>query len=95
MQKYIILGNWTEKGRKSIEEVPKRLEANRKLIKDLNGKFSIYYTFGEYDFIVNVEIPDEDSMAKFLLKLKGTENFSIKTLRAWDESEFVKMVSEI
>lgn len=95
MQKYIILGNWTEEGRKTINEVPKRLEKNKKLIEELNGSFNIVFTFGEYDFIVTVEVPDEETMAKFLLKLNGTQNFKTKTLRAWDETEFAKMVSEV
>jgi len=93
--KYIILGKWTEQGRKTLDEASKRIKAIKSLVEELNGSLSLYYTFGEYDLVAIVELPDEDSMAKILIKINSMQSVSTKTLRAWTDTEFVNMISEL
>jgi uncharacterized protein with GYD domain len=93
--KYIVLGNWTDQGRKTLEEVPNRIENSRKIIEEQNGSLSLCFTMGEYDFIAIIDVPDEESMAKIVLKLNTMQSFSTKTLRAWTDTEFVELVSEL
>ena len=90
--KYIVLGNWTDQGRKTIEEVPKRVETIRKLVEEQNGNMSTYFTMGEYDFVALVDIPNEESMVKILMKVNGMKAAVTKTLKAWPTSEFLKMI---
>ncbi len=95
MLKYIILGKWTDQGRKTLDEASKRIKAIKSSIEELGGNLSLFYTFGEYDLVAIVELPDEDSMAKILIKINSLQSVATKTLRAWTDTEFVKMVSEI
>ncbi len=39
MTMYIVLINWTEQGVKNVRESPKRLDAAKKLLKDMGGSF--------------------------------------------------------
>ncbi|MGZ7095136.1 MAG: GYD domain-containing protein [Methanobacterium sp.] len=93
--KYIVMGNWTDQGRKTIGDIKKRIETSRNLIEEKNGSISLYYTMGEYDFVSIVDMPDEESLVKVLMKLNTTNLFKTKTLKAWTDDEFVKMVSEL
>lgn len=95
MLKYIILGKWTDQGRKTLDEASERINVIKNSIKELDGKLSLYYTFGEYDLVAIVEMPDEDSMARILIKINALQSVNTKTLRAWTDTEFVNMVSEL
>lgn len=95
MQKYVILGTWTDQGRKTLTEAKKRIETSRKWIEEFSGSLSLCFTMGEYDFVAIVDVPDEESMAKIVLKLNTVDNFATKTLRAWTDTEFVELVSEL
>lgn len=50
---------------------------------------------GEYDFVALIDMPNEESMAKYLFKAYEARYITIKTLRAWTGTEFAKMVSEL
>jgi uncharacterized protein with GYD domain len=94
MQKYIVMGNWTDEGRKTLDtDYPKRLENSKKLVEEYKG--SLCFTMGEYDFIGIIDIPDEESMVKLLLKMNTIDKFTTKTLRAWTDTEFMKMATEL
>jgi len=95
MQKYIVLGNWTDQGRKTLDDIPKRIEKSHKLVEEHNGSLSVCFTMGKYDFVGIVDMPDEESMAKVVLKLNSMQNFKTNTLRAWPDNEFAKLVSEL
>ena len=90
--KYIVLGNWTNQGRKTIDEVPKRVEAIQNLIKEQNGSMNIYFTMGEYDFISFIDMPNEESMVKILMKVNSMKAAVTKTLKAWSMSEFEELI---
>lgn len=95
MQKYIVLGNWTDLGRKTIGEIPDRIATSRKLVEEHDGSLSLCFTMGEYDFVAIIDIPDEDRMAKLMLKLNIMGFFATKTLRAWTDSELVNLIGEL
>ena len=90
--KYIVLGNWTDQGRKTIEDVPKRVGIIQKLIEEQDGSMDIYFTMGEYDFVALIDIPNEESMVKILMKVNSMKAAVTKTLKGWPTSEFVKMI---
>ena len=95
MPHYIILGNFTEQGIKNVRQVPKRDEEARRMIEQAGGKMQIYYTLGEYDFVVITEMPDDEAMMKFLLQAGSLGNVRTKTLKAWTESDSIKVISQI
>lgn len=95
MQKYILLGNWTDHARKTFLKIPERIELTKKIIGEFNGSIDFFFTMGEYDFVALIDMPDEESMAKYLFKAYEARYITIKTLRAWTGTEFAKMVSEL
>ncbi len=96
MIKYVVLGNWTDKGRETLkDDYPQRLETSRKIVEDLGGKMDLNFTLGEYDFVGIISAPDEESVTKMLLKVNSMGKFTTKTLRAWTAPEFIKLVTEL
>ena len=93
--KYIVLGKWTDQGRKSIDEAPKRVEIIQDLVEEQKGNMSVYFTMGEYDFIGLIDMPNEESMVKILMKVNSMQASVTKTLKAWPTSEFAKLVSDL
>jgi uncharacterized protein with GYD domain len=93
MPHYIILGNFTKKGIENIEDAPKRDEAARSIIEEAGGSLQLFYTMGDYDFVAITEMPDDDSMLKFLLQTLRGKKVVMKTLKAWTDQEFGELVS--
>lgn len=93
MPHYIILGNFTKKGIEKIEDAPKRDEEARRIIEEAGGSLQLFYTMGDYDFVAIMEMPDDESMLKFLLQTLRGKKVVMKTLKAWTEKEFAEVVS--
>ena len=65
---YISLINDTQEGIPAVKDSPKRLSVVKRLAKKMGGKVKHFYlTIGDYDLVVIYEMPDETTMAKFLL----------------------------
>ena len=95
MQKYVLLGNWTDKARETFLEIPERVKLTKQIIGELKGSIDFFFTMGEYDFIAIIDMPDEESMVKYLLKAYQARYITINTLRAWNDTEFAEMVSKL
>lgn len=96
MATYIMLANWTEQGIRNVKDAPGRLDAAKKAIKDLGGEFKTFYlTMGEYDMVAIYEAPDDNVAAKFALKLGTQGNVRTRTLKAFAETEYRKLISSL
>ncbi len=96
MPLYISLVKFTQQGLASIEESPDRLEAARAQLKDMGGEIKAFYlTLGRYNAIAIVEAPDDESIAKFSLATGRSGNVHTEVLRAFNEDEYAKIVSEM
>lgn len=95
MPHYIVLGNYTEQGIRSIKDSVKRDEDARRMIELAGGKTQLYYTLGEYDFVVILEMPSDEDLLRFLLQVGSSGNVRTKTLKAWTESEAHKVMSQL
>jgi uncharacterized protein with GYD domain len=95
MPHYIVLGNYTEQGIRSIKESVKRDEDVRRIIERAGGKVQLYYTLGEYDFVVVLEMPSDESLLRFLLQVGQAGNVRAKTLKAWSEPDAHKVMSQL
>jgi uncharacterized protein with GYD domain len=93
MATYIMLANWTDQGIRSVKDSPKRLDAAKKALKDLGGDFkSFYMTMGDHDMVAIYEAPDDAVAAKFSLQLGGQGNVRTRTLKAFPETEYRKII---
>jgi uncharacterized protein with GYD domain len=90
---FIVLGNWTEQGIKNIGEAPNRVKTTHAMVEKVGGKMQLYYTLGEYDWLMVVEVPSDAAMASILLCLGSMGNVRTRTLKAWTETEGAKLLT--
>ena len=96
MPMFILSLNWTDQGIRSVKESPKRAQAARELAKKVGVDIKeVYLTSGASDLVVIVDSPNGDNVAKFALALGSQGNVRTRTARAWPESEFKKLISEL
>ena len=93
MATYVMLLNWTDQGIRNVKESPKRLDAAKKLAKDLGGEFkSFFMTQGSFDLVVVVDMPNDEKVASFVLKLGALGNVRSTTLKAYSEDEYRRIM---
>ena len=62
MSHYILLINWTDQGIGKIKESPDRFNQFKAMVEKVGGKLiGGYYTFGEYDVVIVMEAPNDES----------------------------------
>ena len=88
--------NWTEQGIRAVKDAPKRSQAAKELAKKLGVEVKqVYLTSGERDLLLIVESASGDNVAKFALATGSLGNVRTSTARAWSETEFHKLISEL
>ncbi len=96
MLTFITFINFTDQGIKNIKDSPKRMQAGKALLKKMGGRVKqVYLTSGDSDAVLIAEVPDGNVMAKYAMALGSLGNVRTKTVRAWPEAEFKKMVAEL
>ena len=95
MAHFVILGNWTDQGVRNLKDAPKHIEASRRMLEQAGGKQQVYFTMGEYDFVVIAEAPNDEAMAKFLLSVGKQGNVRTKTLKAWTDADAAKILAQL
>ena len=67
MTLYVMLGNLKKTAFEKFDSLEARDMKAKKVIESLGGKMiSLFYTFGRYAFVVIFEMPNKESLAKFL-----------------------------
>jgi uncharacterized protein with GYD domain len=92
---FVVLGNWTDEGFKNVKDAPGRIKDTHEAVMDAGGKMQLFYTLGEYDFVMVFDMPDETSMIKILAWLGSKGNVRTRTLKAWTEEEAAKVLAEM
>jgi uncharacterized protein with GYD domain len=95
MATYVILGNFTEQGIRSVKDSPKRAQAFKEMAQKLGVTIKdIYYTVGRYDLLAIAEGTDE-AVTSALLSVGALGNVRTQTLRAFSAAEFAKIVGSL
>lgn len=93
MATYLMLLNWTDQGIRNIKESPKRMDAAKKLAKDLGGEIkTVYMTQGTFDLALVAEMANDEKAAAFVLKLGSLGNVRTTTLKAYSEDDYRKII---
>ena len=93
MATYLMLLNWTDQGMRNIKESPKRMDAAKQLAKDLGGEIkTVYMTQGSFDLVFVAEMPNDEKVAAFVLKLGSLGNVRTTTLKAYSEDDYRKII---
>jgi uncharacterized protein with GYD domain len=96
MPTFILTINWTDQGIRAVKDAPKRAEAARALARKVGVEIKeAYLTSGEHDLLVIAEAPQGDNITKFALAVGSQGNVRTRTSRAWTESEWAKLISEL
>ena len=94
MQTYVVLGNFTDTGRRTIHDSPKRLDAVRKALTKIGGRMvSFYLTMGEQDFVAVLEAPADETIVKYALAVAAGGHVKIVVSRAFTEAEYRKLIT--
>jgi uncharacterized protein with GYD domain len=93
---YIILINWTNQGIGKINESPDRYSSFKALIEKAGGKLiGGYYTLGEYDIVIIIEAPNDETVMSIMLKVGSAGNVKTKTLKAFSAEEGFKIIKNL
>ena len=77
MTTYIVLVNRTERGIQQVKDSPRRLDAAKKMLKQMGGEIkSVYLNMGECDLVVVCEASDDAVAASKPGELEAVRNDS-------------------
>jgi uncharacterized protein with GYD domain len=96
MPTFMLSLNWTDQGIRKVKDAPKRNKAAKELAKKIGIEIKhVYLTSGDDDLVLIVDTPNGNNVAKFALAIGSLGNVRTRTVRAWPESEFLKLISEL
>jgi uncharacterized protein with GYD domain len=93
---YILLINWTEQGIIKIKDSSDRYNSFKASLENASGKLiGRYYTFGEYDVVIIIEAPNDETVMSLMLKVGLAGNVRSKTLKAFSTEEGMKIIKNL
>jgi uncharacterized protein with GYD domain len=93
---YVTLLNWTDQGIRNVKESPKRLDGVKKEMQKLGGEVKGFYmTQGAFDLMLILDVPNDEALAKFLLRTGSAGNVRTTTLKAYPEAEYRKIIESL
>lgn len=96
MGTYIALLNYTDQGIRGIKESPDRLDAGRAMFADMGVVIKdVWLTMGQYDLVVVLEAPDDETAAKAILMNGMGGNVSSETLKAFPEADYRSIIASL
>jgi uncharacterized protein with GYD domain len=96
MSTYVILMSYTQQGIEKIKESPDRLDAAKDAAKSMGVDIRDFYlAMGQYDGVIVVEAPDDESVTSFALASARLGNVRTETLRVYPEDEFRNLIAAL
>jgi uncharacterized protein with GYD domain len=96
MQTYVVLGQFTDQGIRTVKDSPKRANALREMVKKAGGTVKeIYWTLGQYDIVTIVEAPDDMAATAVLLGTGALGNVRTQCMRAFNAEEMGKILAKV
>ena len=96
MTTYIVLVNWTERGIQQVKDSPRRLDAAKRMLKEMGGEIkSMHLTMGEFDMVVVCEASDDAVAARFALQLGIMGNVRTRMLKAFPEAAYREIIASL
>jgi uncharacterized protein with GYD domain len=96
MATFITSIKFTQQGVKGVDDSTKRAAALKAAAKKLGAKVTnVYWTLGEYDGLLIMEAPDDETATTVLLHLGAAGNVHTTTCRAFSAAEMDKIVAKV
>jgi uncharacterized protein with GYD domain len=96
MPTYLVLGNFTDQGIRSVRDSLKREDAFRKQCEKAGAQVrDVYRTMGRYDMAAVVEAPDDIVVSALIYSIGALGNVRTETLRAFTRQETEQAVAKM
>jgi uncharacterized protein with GYD domain len=96
MPTYIVLGQFTDQGIRTVKDSPKRAEAVRETAKKFGATVKdLYWTLGQYDVVTVIDAPDDAALTGLLLTIGGLGNVRTQSLRAFGADEIGRIIGRM
>ncbi len=93
MATFVALLNFTEEAKRTLGD-PSGLDQAKQGVAAMGGQWKAWYlTFGQYDAVVIIEAPDDETAARIALAQGATGGVHSQTLRAFTEDEYRQLVA--
>jgi uncharacterized protein with GYD domain len=93
MATYIELVSWTDQGARTAKETIKRARAFQEVAGSMGVKVSsVLWTLGQYDLVITVDAPDDETVTRLGLALAQQGNVRTSTMRAFGEDEMSRII---
>lgn len=94
MATYILLAYYTKKPMENVKQSVNRLDAVRKAFKTRGAELrDFYFATGPYAFVIVIEAPDDETIAKCTLDLASDGRVAMETIRVLKEDEYRKIIA--
>jgi uncharacterized protein with GYD domain len=92
MPLYIVLGKLSQKAIDTIKGAAERDRRGEEIVKAAGGKLiAHYYTFGRYDFVIVIELPSTEALAKVLIEVSKWGTIRTETMTALTPDQLYKV----
>ncbi|TDN62828.1 GYD domain-containing protein [Paraburkholderia sp. BL10I2N1] len=92
MATYIQLVSWTDQGIRNAKDTIKRAKAFAEVAGSMGVKVnSVFWTLGQYDLVITVDAPDDETVTRLGLMLGQLGNVRTSTMRAFGETEMARI----
>ena len=96
MPHFVILWKWTDQGIRNVKDAPERRREVKEAVERAGGRWiSGFYTLGEYDGVVAVELPSDEAANRILMTIGSGGNVRTTTLKAFSEAEADKTIGQL
>jgi uncharacterized protein with GYD domain len=93
MATYIQLVSWTDQGARTSKDTIKRAKAFQEVAGSMGVKVnSLFWTLGQYDLVITVDAPDDETVTRLGLTLAQLGNVRTSTMRAFGETEMARII---
>ncbi len=95
MATFVVLLTFTQQAKQDITDLS-GLDAAKQSIEAMGGQWKAWYmTMGQYDAVLIVETPDDETAARIALAQNSSGAVTSQTLRAFTEDEFRQLVGAL
>lgn len=96
MVTYLMLFRYTDHGIRTLRHSPERVAAAKTTFDQMGVTVKNFYLLlGRFDTVFIVQAPDDAAVAKAAVALSAQGNVRTEPLRAFNEDEFRRMVTEL
>jgi len=96
MPTYITLASFTDQGVRNAKDSIKRAEAFKQMATKHGATVKeLMWTLGQYDIVVTLEAPDDDTVTALNLSVGGLGNVRTQTMRAFSAAEMAKVIGKM